>query len=109
MKTTSLWTEKSILEEELAGLRLEISKKTQRLDCIYHELGLEGPCYEEGDVVELVGGRDYRGRVGRVIGPRGERGIYWYVRLRRRRYEKNAVEVYRKGSNLVLLSRNKSS
>ena len=56
-----------------------------------------------GDVVEIVGGRDYKGRKAVVTGLRGANAVY--LAVRKRRGDKESPIVWRKRTNVKVISK----
>ena len=62
-------------------------------------LRVDDPGYAKvGDLVEIVGGRDYQGRKAIVTGLRGANAVY--LAVRRRRCDKETPMIWRKRTNV---------
>ena len=67
-------------------------------------LRVDDPEYANvGDVVEIVGGRDYKGRKAIVTGFRGANAVY--LAVRKRRCDKESPMVWRKRTNVRVVSK----
>ena len=56
-----------------------------------------------GDVLEIVGGRDYKGRKAVVTGLRGANAVY--LAVRKRRSDKESPVVWRKRTNVRVVAK----